>query len=99
MRLHGFANGHRQSTDAGRMRTPREPETDERLFLTAAEVGRRLGLGKSRVYELAAAGALPVVRLSPRRMLFPRRGLEELAKAAIERAKARTLVDPAEDRS
>jgi excisionase family DNA binding protein len=76
----------------------REPETDERLFLTAAEVGRRLGLRKSRVYALAAAGVLPVVRLSPRRMLFPRRGLEELAEAAIARAKARTLTGPAEDR-
>ena len=58
-----------------------------RMFLTAAEVGRELGIQKSRVYELAAGGLLPVVRLG-RRMLFPRRGLEELAEAAIERTKA-----------
>jgi len=61
-----------------------------RLFLTAREVGQQLGIRKSRVYELASAGLLPVVRLG-RRMLFPRRGLEELALAAIERAKAEML--------
>lgn len=42
---------------------------DGRMFLTAEEVGRRLGLRRSRVYELAAAGRLPVVRLG-RRILF-----------------------------
>jgi excisionase family DNA binding protein len=55
------------------------------MFLTAAEVGRELGLKKSRVYELAAAGLLPVVRLG-RRMLFPRRGLDAMIDAAIRRA-------------
>lgn len=54
------------------------------MFLTATEVGRELGVGKSRVYELAAGGVLPTVRLG-RRIYFPRRGLEELAEAAIER--------------
>ena len=63
------------------------PAGDQRLFLTATEVGRELGIQKSRVYELAAGGLLPVVRLG-RRVLFPRRGLEELAQLAIERVKA-----------
>jgi excisionase family DNA binding protein len=58
-----------------------------RMFLSAAEVGRELGIQKSRVYELAAGGLIPCVRLG-RRVLFPRRGLEELAAAAIERARA-----------
>ena len=62
---------------------------DGRMFLTAAEVGRELGVRKSRVYELAAGGMLPVVRMG-RRMLFPRRGLEALADAAIERARAQS---------
>src|SRR5687768_1892485 len=57
-----------------------------RLFLTAEEVGRQLGLRRSRVYELAAAGLLPAVRLG-KRVLFPRRGLEELAEEAISRAR------------
>jgi excisionase family DNA binding protein len=60
------------------------------VFLTATEVGQQPGIRKSRVYELAAAGLLPVVQLG-RRMRFPRRGLEELATAAIERAKAEVL--------
>jgi excisionase family DNA binding protein len=60
---------------------------DGRLFLTATEVGRQLGLQKSRVYALAAEGFLPTVRLG-RRIWFPRRGLEALAEAAIDRARA-----------
>jgi excisionase family DNA binding protein len=66
-----------------------------RLFLTASEVGQQLGIHRSRVYELAAGGLLPVIRLG-RRMLFPRRGLEELAALAIERVKAEVL-DAADD--
>jgi len=62
--------------------------TDRQPFLTASEVGRQLGLGKSRVYALAAEGLLPTVRLG-RRIWFPRRGLEALADAAIERAEER----------
>jgi excisionase family DNA binding protein len=63
------------------------------MFLTAAEVGHELGIRKSRVYELAAGGLLPVVRLG-RRVLFPRRGLEQLAQVAIERAVASALSPP-----
>jgi excisionase family DNA binding protein len=57
-----------------------------------AEVGRQLGLRKSRVYELAAAGLIPVIRMG-RRLHFPRRGLDALADeaiAAIARARGGT---------
>lgn len=64
-----------------------ETDADDRLFLSAAEVGRHLGLRRSRVYELAASGLLPVVRFG-RRIRFPRQGLEKLAEEAIERARA-----------
>lgn len=64
----------------------------EPMFLTAREVGQHLGLHKSRVYELAASGMLPVVRLG-RRMLFPRRGLEAMVDVAIERVRTH-LVEP-----
>ena len=77
-----------ERTHAARPDRPAHPV--QRVFLTATEVGQQLGIRKSRVYELAAAGLLPVVRLG-RRMRFPRRGLEELATAAIERAKAEVL--------
>jgi excisionase family DNA binding protein len=69
-------------------RLTHDSTADGRLFLTATEVGQQLGLGKSRVYELAAEGLLPTVRLG-RRMWFPRRGLEALADVAIERAAER----------
>ena len=71
-----------------RQRLTHDSAADGRLFLTATEVGKQLGLGKSRVYALAAEGLLPTVRLG-RRMWFPRRGLEALAEAAIERAEER----------
>jgi excisionase family DNA binding protein len=61
---------------------------DGHPFLSAKEVGQQLRLGKSRVYALAADGLLPTVRLG-RRIWFPRRGLEALADAAIERAEER----------
>jgi len=57
----------------------------KRRFLSAEEMGEQLGLKRSRVYELAASGHIPVVRLG-KRMLFPRRGLEELERAAVDRA-------------
>jgi excisionase family DNA binding protein len=63
-----------------------EVGADDRMFLTVDEVGRRLGLRRSRVYELAASGLLPVVRLG-RRVRFPRQGLEGLADEAIARAR------------
>jgi excisionase family DNA binding protein len=63
--------------------TPADPP----MFLTAAEVGRELGVGASRVYALAAAGRLPIVRLG-RRIYFPRRALDELVDAAVAQARA-----------
>lgn len=61
---------------------PSGPSADAPMFLSAEEVGHELGISRSRVYELAAAGQLPVVRLG-RRMWFPRRGLDALAEAAM----------------
>jgi excisionase family DNA binding protein len=65
-------------------------EGDSRVFLSASEVGKQLGLRKSRVYELAAQGLLPNVRLG-RRILFPLRGLDALADAAIQESRNRVV--------
>lgn len=35
----------------------------DRLLLRAGEVGEALGLSRSRVYELIAAGAIPSIRV------------------------------------
>ena len=75
------------------MQSNRNGKTDEsnsRLFLNASEVGEQLGLRKSRVYELAAQGLLPNVRLG-RRIWFPVRGLDALADAAIQESRNRVL--------
>lgn len=68
--------------------------SEDRIFLTAAEVGRQLGVRKSRVYALAASGLIPSVRLGPRKILFPRRGLEQMAQKAIERAQEQIEAHP-----
>lgn len=60
-------------------------------FITVKEAGRILGVGPARAYELVRAGHIPVVRMG-RRLYVPRRWQEELANAAIERAKTRTAV-------
>lgn len=75
------------------MQTNRNEQTYEpggRVFLNACEVGQQLGLRKSRIYEMAAEGLLPSVRLG-RRIWFPVRGLEALADAAIEDLRNRLL--------
>ncbi len=45
------------------------------LLLRAHEAGRLLGLGRSTVFELIAAGELPAVRIG-RAVRVPRAGLE-----------------------
>ena len=49
-------------------------ETTGRL-LKAAEVGERLGLGRSKTYELMAEGQIPTVRIG-RAVRVPEGGLE-----------------------
>jgi excisionase family DNA binding protein len=44
-------------------------------LLKAYEVQDRLGLGRSKVYELMASGELPTVRLGPRTTRVPEDGL------------------------
>ena len=48
----------------------------EPLLLRADEVGKVLGLGRSKVYELMNGGALPVVRVG-RAVRVPASALEE----------------------
>lgn len=67
------------------MHTASSSTAAENPFMSAAEVGSMLNLRKTRVYELAAAGLLPTVRLG-RRILFVRRGIAVLEQAAVDRA-------------
>ena len=49
----------------------------ERILLRAADVCEALGLGKSKVYEMIAAGTLPSVRIG-RSVRVPADGLRRL---------------------
>jgi excisionase family DNA binding protein len=46
-----------------------------RLLLKADEVAAELGMGRSKIYELMASGAIPVVRIG-RAVRVPRAALE-----------------------
>ena len=65
------------------------PPIAEREFLSLAEAGRLLGVGRCRAWELANAGALPAIRLG-RRWFVPRRALDALVEGAIQRSRERT---------
>jgi excisionase family DNA binding protein len=56
-------------------------EQSETVFLTVAEVAARLGVSPARVYQLIAAGVVPAVRLSPRRVRIPRAAFAAWAAA------------------
>lgn len=65
-----------------------EGATAGKRFLSAAEVGALLGIRRSRVYELVACGALPHIRLSPRKIVFPLRAIEAMEAEAVAQARA-----------
>jgi excisionase family DNA binding protein len=54
---------------------------DDRLVLSVAEAGERLGLSRAFAYELVARGELPVVRFG-RRIVVPKAALLELLASA-----------------
>ena len=52
----------------------------EKMLLRAVEVARLLGIGRSKTYEMMAAGQLPVVRVG-RSVRVPCAALEEWVRA------------------
>jgi excisionase family DNA binding protein len=50
------------------------------MLLRAEEVALQLGLGRTKVFEMLAAGELPVVRIG-RNVRVPRRSLEQWVDA------------------
>lgn len=55
-------------------------------FLSLAEAGRLLGVGRCRAWELARAGLLPAIRLG-RRWYVPRRALDALVDQALAQSR------------
>jgi excisionase family DNA binding protein len=57
---------------------------DEPLALSVEEAARLLGVSRTLAYESVARGELPSVRLG-KRIVVPRRALDELLEIAIDR--------------
>ena len=60
-------------------------ELEKNPFLTVREAREEYfpNRSMSRVTQLVNSGTIPSVRLSPRRILIPRRGLEEMIDQSI----------------
>jgi excisionase family DNA binding protein len=56
----------------------------ERLALSVEEAGALLGISRDLAYDLVARGELPSARLG-RRLVVPRRALEETLARLVER--------------
>ena len=60
-------------------------EKPERLTMTVEEAGEALGISRATAYTLANTGRLPVIRISDRRWIVPRRALDELLDSATKK--------------
>jgi excisionase family DNA binding protein len=63
-------------------------EIEAPMLLTIREVARLIGVSVPRTYEMVAAGVLPSVRLSARRLRVPRHALEAWIDEQTEKALA-----------
>ena len=50
----------------------------ERLVMTVDEAAEALGISRATAYMLANTGRLPVIRISDRRLIVPRKALNQL---------------------
>jgi excisionase family DNA binding protein len=51
---------------------------ETRETVTVEEAARILGIGRANAYESVRAGRIPSIRISPRRIVVPRKALEQL---------------------
>jgi excisionase family DNA binding protein len=59
------------------------PNPPDRLVLTVAEAAAALRIGRNQAYAAVRRGQIPAVRIG-RRLLVPRRAIEELVAAFEE---------------
>ncbi len=57
-------------------------DTDNKLLLTVSEVARRLGMGRSFVYQLVSKGEIPSIKLGRARRI-PVSALEKFVDAKL----------------
>lgn len=63
--------------------------SEDALFIPVDVAGKKLCIGKSRIYEMCYSGLLPYVRAG-RRVLIPRRAIEQLVQR-VEAGELKTL--------
>ena len=54
----------------------------ERLVFTIAETAKILGISRGTAYLLANSGGIPAIRISQRRLVVPRKALEDFLSSA-----------------
>ena len=54
----------------------------ERLVMTVEEAGEVLGISRATAYMLANTGRLPAIRISDRRIIVPRKAIDDLLASA-----------------
>ena len=54
----------------------------ERLTMTVEEAAEALGISRATAYTLVQQGRLPVIRISDRRWIVPKRAIDELLASA-----------------
>jgi len=54
----------------------------ERLVLTVEETAKVLGISRGTAYVLANNGSIPAIRISKRRIIVPRKALEDFLSSA-----------------
>jgi len=57
-------------------------EKAERLTMTVEEAAEALGISRATAYTLAKQGRFPVIRISDRRWIVPKRAIDELLASA-----------------
>ena len=57
----------------------------EKMAFTVEEMARLLGISRSVAYQLAKEKDFPVIRVSDRRLIIPRKGLEKWLDERAER--------------
>lgn len=63
------------------------------LLLRPREAAKLLGVSRSKLYALIAAGTVPAVRLSKRVTRIPLAAIEALAREAVERVQQPPAAD------
>jgi excisionase family DNA binding protein len=54
----------------------------ERLTMTVEQAGAALGISRATAYMLVNTGRLPAIRISDRRLIVPKKAIEDLLASA-----------------